>query len=171
MIDSQSTTRSQESNSSLSAFTFFLSLRLHHQMWFSNLNNQKGLVTSSQNTFCKFKLRDKARAHSPKRKQPSCKQEVSKKQPGTACKQGQTSLIIKATRVEVSTNDNDRITHKQETRHNIDKQDSIANPLYSHFFLTLGNCTEYQSKVKSFHPKVENQSETLSNVQITDLTE
>ena len=52
MIDSQPTTRTQESNSSLSAttFYFFLSLRLHHQMWFSNLNNQKGLVTSSQNT-------------------------------------------------------------------------------------------------------------------------
>ena len=51
----------------VSLYFFFYSLRLHHHMWFSNLNNQKGLVTASQNTFCKFKLRDKARAQSTKK--------------------------------------------------------------------------------------------------------
>ena len=36
-------------------------------MWFGNLNNQKGLVISSQNTFCRFKLRGQDKgAHSTK---------------------------------------------------------------------------------------------------------
>ena len=84
MIYAQLPAQLQNTNSRL--FNFFLTLRPHHQMWFGNLNNQKGLVTSSQNTFCKFKLRDKTSADSTKAKQLRLQdKEVTKTQQGTPC--------------------------------------------------------------------------------------
>ena len=130
-------------------------------MWLGNLNNQKGLVTSSQNTFRKFKLRDKTSADSTNATQlkPQDK-EVTKTMQGTACKTKPNFLEDKEPPgVEASPKQTKTI--KGETRQNtLDIQDRNATPS----FLSWEFAQNIHQKVMSLHHGSKTKSETSSHV-------
>ena len=109
-------------------------------------------MTASQNTFCKFKLRDKASAQSTKVKQQGCNTNKVNSKTQLATK----PPYSKATRVEVS-------KHKQPSyvqgKHNITTNTKRHNSstLGSYlFFFTLGNCTVCHIVSEIFSPQEAN---------------